>query len=647
MRPFQSAFLAPSPSFSGVDDESMRSPTLIAATTTTTTQQQNATTSSEMHSSLNGAFVVMIILLLLLLIFILACRPWRFFLSASSSSSVKISYVNGWFFWLKKFGIWLRKLVHWAKTDNLERPLLYENVDHHLGERYDMPGSFPEASRIQIDGDTAATKVQGFVRESQFQPIDTSLGDSLSLDISDEVLQEFQIGSTLRHSVTPSCSVDERNLIQGDFSYNPEKHRSLVSAFTNSKILRSSLTLEVIAGPSCGLCCSKESVDTSMLPLTLGRVSPNDLILKDSEVSGKHAYISWNSKSLRWELVDKGSLNGTFLNSQAIHHSNSGSRNLSDPIELADGDVITLGTSSKIAVKISQFFEHHKPVGVGIARDPMFARRGGKKLPMEDMCCCHCPLNGVEQFGLVGIFDGHGGAGAAMTASQMLPENLASILSNHKRREKVLSVCDASDILLDAFTWTEAAMNHQYEGCTATVLLIWFDHNKELFAQCANVGDSACLICAHGELIPMTEDHRVTSPSERARFFNAGKPLKDGESRLCGLNICRMLGDKFLKEQDDRFSSKPYISHVVPIRKISTAFALMGSDGLWDVITMKKAARFVLQEKQKVNKDDQISADVIANNVLNEARSLRTEDNTTVIYLDFDVLRTESCTIEV
>ncbi|XP_042464680.1 protein phosphatase 2C 70-like isoform X1 [Zingiber officinale] len=642
MRPFQSAFLAPSPSFSGADEESMQSLTLFATTTT------NATTSSEMHSSLKGVFVVMIILLLLLLlIFLLACRPWRFFLAASSSSSVKISYFKGWFFWLKKFGIWVQKLVHWAKTDNLERPLLYENVDHHLGESYDMPGSFPEASRIQIDGDMASTKVHGFVRGSQFQPIDTYQADSLSLDISDEVLQDFQqIGSTLRHSVIPSCSLDERNLIQGDFSYDTEKHRSLVSAFTNPKILRSSLTLEVIAGPSCGLCCSKESVDSSMLPLTLGRVSPNDLLLKDSEVSGKHAYISWNSKSLRWELVDKGSLNGTFLNSQAIHHSNSGSRNFSDPIELADGDVITLGTSSKIAVKISQFVEHHKPDGVGIARDPMFARRGGKKLPMEDMCCCHCPLNGVEQFGLFGIFDGHGGAGAAITASQMLPENLASILSNHKRSAKVLSLCDASDILQDAFTWTEAAMNHQYEGCTATVLLIWFDHNKELFAQCANVGDSACLICADGELIPMTEDHRVTSPSERARFFNAGKPLKDGESRLCGLNICRMLGDKFLKEQDDRFSSKPHISQVVPIRKTSTAFALMGSDGLWDVITMKKAARFVLQEKQEVNKD-QISADVIANNVLNEARTLRTEDNTTVIYLDFDVLRTGSCTIEV
>lgn len=32
----------------------------------------------------------------------------------------------------------------------------------------------------------------------------------------------------------------------------------------------------------------------------------------------------------------------------------------------------------------------------------------------------------------------------------------------------------------------------------------------------------------------MTEDHRVTSATERARFAKIGKPLKDGEARLCG-----------------------------------------------------------------------------------------------------------------
>lgn len=45
-----------------------------------------------------------------------------------------------------------------------------------------------------------------------------------------------------------------------------------------------------------------------------------------------------------------GSLNGTFLNSQAVHHPNSGSRRWGEPSELAHGDIITLGTSSKLSV---------------------------------------------------------------------------------------------------------------------------------------------------------------------------------------------------------------------------------------------------------------------------------------------------------
>lgn len=52
--------------------------------------------------------------------------------------------------------------------------------------------------------------------------------------------------------------------------------------------------MEVIAGPSTGLRYSVLSTNTSRLPLTLGRVSPSDLILKDSEVSGKHAMVNWN-----------------------------------------------------------------------------------------------------------------------------------------------------------------------------------------------------------------------------------------------------------------------------------------------------------------------------------------------------------------
>jgi len=36
------------------------------------------------------------------------------------------------------------------------------------------------------------------------------------------------------------------------------------------------------------------------------------------------------------------------------------------------------------------------PAGVGMASDPMVARRSGRKLPMEDISFCQCPLQGVE-----------------------------------------------------------------------------------------------------------------------------------------------------------------------------------------------------------------------------------------------------------
>lgn len=45
-----------------------------------------------------------------------------------------------------------------------------------------------------------------------------------------------------------------------------------------------------------------------------------------------------------------GSLNGTLLNSRPINHPDPGSRLWSDPVELASGDTITVGTTSNIYV---------------------------------------------------------------------------------------------------------------------------------------------------------------------------------------------------------------------------------------------------------------------------------------------------------
>ncbi|XP_021769772.1 protein phosphatase 2C 70-like [Chenopodium quinoa] len=568
---------------------------------------------------------IFIMLFLLILLILLACKPWRFF-----SRSFR------------------HQLPSSSKVDE-ERPLVQEDSDQLPSPRNE-PLNFhtPEGSHLQTEGNYSSPGSHSLTYKQRLPPPVPHLtqGGSLVLDIGDQA-EDLVVGQTLRRPLLTSHNPEEQKCnVKEDPNHDSRFKPEDVKLHSFTRDQGSCLSLEVITGPACGLRCSVWSTDASKLPLTLGRVPPSDVLLKDSEVSGKHAMINWNSNKLKWELVDLGSLNGTLLNTKAVHHPDFGSRTWGEPKELVGGDVITLGTTSQISVQITPLTQSENPVGVGIASDPMSTRRGGKRLPMEDVCYYQWPLPGAEQFGLFGICDGHGGAAAALSASKILPETIATILLDSLRREKIFSRQDASDVLREAIFQTEACLNHYYEGCTATVLLVWGDGYDSFFAQCANVGDSACVMNIDGRQIKMTEDHRISSYSERQRISESGNPLKDGDTRLCGLNLGRMLGDKFLKEQDARFSSEPYISQVVRVGQASEAFAVLASDGLWDVISAKKASQFVLQAKERYSSDRKGSAQKIANFLLNEARKLRTKDNTSVVYVDFDTALRTLCKYE-
>ncbi|KAF8401671.1 hypothetical protein HHK36_012617 [Tetracentron sinense] len=351
-----------------------------------------------------------------------------------------------------------------AMVGDLERPLISEDLDLVPNQNNELVRDFDlEGSCFQTEG-FSSPRTHGLVYKQRLPTADAHLTQDVISDPSEDLL----VGHTFKHTLVANHLFEERkHARKEDLSYGltfgSDNDIYQESAANNIADQRSSLILEVISGPSCGLRCSLQSTNTSRLPLTLGRVSPSDLLLNDSEVSGKHALINWNLNKRKWELVDMGSLNGTLLNSQAVPHPDSGSRSWSEPIELASGDIITVGTKSKISVQIIAQAERRLPFGVGMASDPMAVRRGGKKLPMEDVCYYQWPLPGVEQFGLFGICDGHGGAGAAKSASKILPEMVSNILSESGKRERVLSLCDASDVLRDAFSKTEASLNHQYE----------------------------------------------------------------------------------------------------------------------------------------------------------------------------------------
>lgn len=578
--------------------------------------------------------VVAVMFLLLLVLLILACKfkLWRRFLPSSSAAS----------------------RTRTIKADDLHRPLISEDLNVVHGHSNSFARNYaPQEADQQTLGGLSSHRAQGASNNPRPPSASPQLthSDSFVLDIRD-TSEDDLVGKTLKRPLVTNQLVEvQKACTEDDLEYSPRFH---IDSDTSREIApkyradqRSILVLEVISGLSHGTRCCVKSTDTSRLPLTLGRVSPSDLLIQDSDVSGKHAMINWNPNRLKWELIDMGSLNGTRLNSHSVHHHDSGSRQWGDPVELASGDTLTLGTTTKIFVQITSETESRIPFGVGIASDPMSLRRGAKKLPMEDVCYYYWPLPGTEQFGLFGVCDGHGGAGAATSVSQVMPQMVASILSDSFRREKVLSQHDASDVLREAFYQTEAYINHYYEGCTATVLLVWADGNDSFFVQCANVGDSACIINIDGKQVKMTEDHRVTSYSERLRIQAIGEPLRDGETRLCGLNLARMLGDKFLKQQDARFSSEPYISQAVYINQSSRSFALLASDGFWDVINVKKAVQLVNQTMERNSANQDNSAEKVANALLGAARTQRTKDNTSIIFLDFCTTnRIDSCKLD-
>ena len=55
----------------------------------------------------------------------------------------------------------------------------------------------------------------------------------------------------------------------------------------------------------------------------------------------------------------------------------------------------------------------------------------------------------------------------------------------------------------------------------------------------------------------MTEDHKVSSYSERLRIKGIGEPLKDGETRLCGM--CKFLYLIITVRSQGHYKSKVHI----------------------------------------------------------------------------------------
>jgi serine/threonine protein phosphatase PrpC len=195
---------------------------------------------------------------------------------------------------------------------------------------------------------------------------------------------------------------------------------------------------------------------------------------------------------------------------------------------------------------------------------------------------------------IVAVFDGHGGAGAAIYAAN----NLIRVIESTEDWKMYLENGEESPKLVgDALTQAyfkideEIRVDQKSEefrdssGCTAVCAII-----TPKYIICANAGDSRCVVGSGGETIPLSEDHKPDGEIERARIENAGGWVDMTTKRVNGdLALSRALGDFSYKNRDDLPASQQKVSCEPDIRVHERTpgddLLILACDGLWDVFT--------------------------------------------------------------
>jgi len=235
---------------------------------------------------------------------------------------------------------------------------------------------------------------------------------------------------------------------------------------------------------------------------------------------------------------------------------------------------------------------------------------------MEDMNLVLFPWTNDNTRGLFSVYDGHAGKDCAHTAIHRFPEIFEEQLEE--------TSVDQTEPLTETFRiLDEELLPFEYEGCTATSILIW-EHGDYRYIQSANVGDSTAFIKRAGGVVPLSKDHKPTFPEERQRILDMGIEFGPHQTRVGGLAVSRALGDHFLKNERLGVISVPYVSPPIQLETTDT-MVILASDGLWDVMTGEEAVELCC------NYND---ADTMSSELIKKALThIKCVDNITVLVI--------------
>ncbi|KAK4479502.1 hypothetical protein RD792_015017 [Penstemon davidsonii] len=232
---------------------------------------------------------------------------------------------------------------------------------------------------------------------------------------------------------------------------------------------------------------------------------------------------------------------------------------------------------------------------------------------------------GEEAISFYGVFDGHGGKGAAQFVRDHLPRIIVEDANFPLELEKVVT---RSFMEADAaFAKSCSIESTLSSGTTALTAMIF---GRSLLV--ANAGDCRAVLSRHGVAIELSEDHRPCCVNEKARIESLGGFIDDGY--LNGqLGVTRALGDWHIKGLKEGENGGPLSSE--PELKLTTLtkedeFLVIGSDGIWDVFTSQNAVDFARRRLQEHN-----NVKICCKDIVNEAKKRGAVDNLTVVIVCF------------
>jgi len=285
---------------------------------------------------------------------------------------------------------------------------------------------------------------------------------------------------------------------------------------------------------------------------------------------------------------------------------------------------------------------------VGVAEDANLKCRPS----MEDRYIICSPLEPGKVF--LGVFDGHGGAGAAEFAAEVIKHNLINELRRAER--KSLSI---TEVLTNTYHETDNQISmagvSRSSGCTAVTAYMHVAIDGRRMLTVANAGDSRAVLCRNmttrgtgngmrHNVEALSRDHKPNDPDEQARIQAAGGDVIRG--RVMGmLAVSRALGDHSLK---DFVVSTPEIRST-EIHPDDAGFILLACDGVWDVFSNEEAVKIIqdsysvlcdveartlgvqsLSSEQRANFDVNVSSQ-LARDLVNKAIQKGSRDNVTCL----------------